>query len=151
MGMTPPEWRDRLLKRNFAVAEFTDRGLVYRKEGSGEALAEKPRGSVRLLMPGGQALTREAELPILPASDLKRMVALDLDRLTPFRTDQVLFDTEVISRDEEHGRQQVLIGVVARNAAAKALEQARANDLEPAALGVASHAGERRSLNFLPA
>jgi general secretion pathway protein L len=150
MGMAPPEWRDRLLKRNFAVAELTDKGIVYRKE-SGERLEQRPRGSVKLLMPAGEVLTREADLPILPTSDLKRMVALDLDRLTPFRADQVLFDTEVVSRDEERGRQQVVIGVVPRSVAAKAVEKARANALEPAAIGVAPHSGQRWNLNFLPA
>jgi general secretion pathway protein L len=150
VGMAPPEWRDRLLKRNFAVAELTDRGIVYRKQ-SGEPLAAKPRGSVKLLMPAGEVLTREADLPIMPTSDLKRMVALDLDRLTPFRAEQVLFDTEVVSRDEERGRQQIVIGVVPRSAAAKAMEQARSNDLEPAFIGVAPRSGQRLNLNFLPA
>lgn len=150
MGMAPPEWRDRLLKRNFAIAELTDRGILYRKQ-SGEALATKPRGSVKLLIPAGEVLTREADLPIMPASDLKRMVALDLDRLTPFRAEQVLFDMEVVSRDEERGRQQVVIGVVPRGAAVKAVEQARSNDLEPAFIGVAPRSGQRWNLNFLPA
>ena len=150
MGMAPPEWRDRLLKRNFVIAELTDQGILYRRE-SGEPLAQKPRGSVKLLMPAGEVLTREADLPILPSSDLKRMVALDLDRLTPFRADQVLFDTEVVSRDEERGRQQVVIGVVPRSAAAKAMERARSNDLHPASIGVVSRSGQRWNLNFLPA
>src|SRR6185437_12851132 len=101
-------------------------------------------------MPAGQVLTRQIEPPILSAGDLKRVVALDLDRLTPFRPEYVLFDTDVIGRDDENGRQQVLLGVVPRAAVMKAAEEARARDLEPAAIGVA-YSGQKTALNFLPA
>ena len=149
IGMVPPHWRDRLLKRTSVVAEFHDSGIVYRDESSAEPLPAKPRGSVKVVMPAGKVLTRQIDLPILPMSDIKRMVALDLDRLTPFRADQVLFDTEVIARDEETGRQQILLGVLPRSAAAMVMERAHANDIEPAAIGV-SRFGHPSSLNFLP-
>jgi general secretion pathway protein L len=104
---------------------------------------------VKVMMPPGKVLTRQIDLPILPMSDIKRMVALDLDRLTPFRADQVLFDTEVIARDEETGRQQMLLGVLPRSAAAAVMERAHANDIEPAAIGI-SRFGHPSSLDFLP-
>jgi general secretion pathway protein L len=151
MGMVPPEWRDRFLRRPSAVAEFRGNAVVYRDEASGEPLPEKPKGPLRVLLNPGNVLTREIELPILPLSDMKRMVALDLDRLTPFRSDQVLFDTEVIARDEENGRQQIMLGVLTRSAVAQLMEQARANDIEPAGIGLALPSGEVSNLDFLPA
>jgi general secretion pathway protein L len=150
MTMVPPHWRDRFLRRTSTVAELHDNGIVYRQEETGEQLPAKPRGPVKLLMPAGQVLTRQVDLPILPASDLKRVVTLDLDRLTPFRSENVLFDTEIVGRDDENGRQQVVIGVLPRNVAAKAMERARASDLEPAAIGV-QNLGQKSNLNFLPA
>jgi hypothetical protein len=150
MGMVPPEWRDRMLKRTSVVAEFTDTTIVYRDEDSDEPLPAKPRRSVKVLMPPGKVLTRQIELPILPASDIKRMISLDLDRLTPFRAEQVLFDTEVIARDDEKGRQQILLGVMPRSMIANVMERARANDIEPAAIGIAPRFGARSSLDFLP-
>jgi general secretion pathway protein L len=151
MGMVPPEWRDRLLKRTSAVAEFRDNGVVYRDAVTGETLPEKPKRSVKVVLGPADVLTREIDLPILPMSDVKRMVALDLDRLTPFRPEQVLFDTEVIARDEESGRQQIMLGVMTRSAVAQVMERAQANDIEPAGIGVTLPLGETSSLDFLPA
>lgn len=150
MAMVPPEWRDRFLKRTSVVAEFTDTGVIYRDGETAEPITEKPRRAVKLLLPANEVLTRKIELPILPASDIKRMVALDLDRLTPFRSDQVLFDTEIAGRDDERGKQQIVVGVMTRAAIASALERARTNDIEPAAIGVAA-TGAGSSLDFLPA
>jgi len=110
---------------------------------------DKPRGAVKLLLPPTAVLTRQIELPILPASDVKRMVALDLDRLTPFRADQALFDTEIVGRDEARGKQTILIGVMTKAAIARALDHARAHHLEPAAIGLA--AAGAGSFDFLSA
>jgi general secretion pathway protein L len=149
--MVPPQWRDRFFNRASVSAEFGDQEIVYRKDDTGEVLAERPRKSVKVLLPATTVLTRQIELPVLPMSDLKRMVALDLDRLTPFRAEQVLFDTEVIARDEENGRQTLLLGVLPRNFAHDILERARANDIEPAAISVASSEWHGPRLDFMPA
>lgn len=149
--MVPPEWRDRFLKRNSILAEFGDREIVYRKGDTGELLAERPRGSVKVVLPEHAVLTRQLELPALPMSDLKRMLALDLDRLTPFKADQVLFDAEIVGRDEEKGRQEILLGVLPRNSAEGILERARANALEPASISVSPGKGLSPKLDFLPA
>ena len=151
LGMVPTEWRDRFLKRSSIIAEFGDSGVVYRDEQSGKVLPEKPRRSVKVVMPADQVLLRQVDLPILPASDLKRVVALDLDRLTPFRADQVLFDTAVVSRDDERGRQQVMVGVIPRTSASRTLELSRANNIDPAAIGVVTGSGVPSTLDFLPA
>ncbi|MBV9570123.1 MAG: PilN domain-containing protein [Alphaproteobacteria bacterium] len=151
MGMVPPQWRDRFLRRSSIVAEITEKGIVYRDEDTGEILPAKPRRSIKVLLPSDQVLTRQIDLPILPASDVKRMVALDLDRLTPFRADQVLFDTEVVSRDEEKGRQKLLLGVLPRSVIGKVIEFARTHDIEPAGVAVVSPVSGRAALDFLPA
>jgi general secretion pathway protein L len=149
-GMVPPEWRDRFLKRGTVLAEFGDQKILYRKSETGELLAEKPGASVTVVLPQDRVLTRLLDLPALPMSDVKRMITLDLDRLTPFKADQVLFDAEVVRRDDEKGRQQILLGVLPRNWAAAIVERARANGLQPAAVSVAALNGAPK-LDFLPA
>jgi general secretion pathway protein L len=149
--MVPARWRERFLTRASVSAEFHEHEIVYRKDDTGEILAERPRKSVKVLLPAANVLVREIELPVLPVSDVKRMVTLDLDRLTPFRAEQVLFDTEIISRDEEAGRQKLLLGVVHRSFADAILERARANDIVPAAISVESGGWDRPRLDFLPA
>ena len=135
-SMLPPEWRERLTRRNQIVAEMKGDALVYRNTETGQIIAGKPRGRVTFLMAPGQVLVREVELPLLPMSDVKRMIALDLDRLTPFQADQIYFDADIIARDAENGRQQVAVGVLRRDAAAAVLMDVQSRDLTPAALGV---------------
>jgi len=141
-AMLPPEWRERLTRRSHAVAEINKSGsLVYRNEASNEPFAVKPPGPIKFLIPATQILQRDLELPLLPMSDIRRMLALDIDRLTPFQTDQVYFDAEITSRDQESGRQRVTLGVLPRTIADKFLAFARDNDLEPAAIGVTARGG----------
>ncbi|HVV64319.1 MAG TPA: PilN domain-containing protein [Rhizomicrobium sp.] len=151
MAMLPPEWRERLTRRSHSVAEIRGGDVVYRNEDSNELLPAKPRGRVKLLVPADQVLVRQVELPLLPMSDVRRMLALDIDRLTPFPPDQVYFDAEVVSRDQENGRQKVAVGVLLRTRAAKFLELAREKNLEPAALGVAAAGGGSAGFDFLAA
>ena len=84
MSMLPPEWRERLVRRSHVIAEINKSGsLVYRDEESNQPFAAKPRGPIKFLVPANHVLTREIELPLLPMSDVKRMIALDIDRRTP--------------------------------------------------------------------
>ncbi len=141
LAMLPPEWRERVTRRSHNVAEFRGGALVYRDEESGQFLQTKPRGAVKALMPADQVLVREMDLPLLPMSDVKRMIALDIDRLTPFQPEQVVFDAEIVARNPESGRQQVALGVVLRAAVTDFVDTLRANNLQPAAVGVASRGG----------
>jgi len=150
LALLPPEWRERLTRRSHNVAEFRGGALVYRDEESGQFLQTKPRGAIKALMPADQVLVREMDLPLLPMSDVKRMIALDLDRLTPFQPEQVVFDAEIVARNPESGRQQVALGVVLRAAVNDFMDTLRANNLQPAAVGVASR-GDVHDFDFLAA
>ncbi|HWA88827.1 MAG TPA: hypothetical protein VG889_02250 [Rhizomicrobium sp.] len=136
LGLLPHEWQERLSKRSRVVAELRGGQLVYRNAENGQPYAVKPRGAITFLMPAGSVLVREVELPLLPMSDVKRMLALDIDRLTPFQTEQVYFDADVLERDQENGRQKVAVGVLPREQAEKVLADVQARDLTPAVLGV---------------
>jgi general secretion pathway protein L len=136
LGLLPPDWRERLSRRSNAIAEMRGGQLVYRNPENGQPLAVKPRGPITYLVPANDVLVREVELPLLPMSDVRRMLALDIDRLTPFQAEQVYFDADIVSRDQESGRQRVAVGVLPRARAEAVLEEARSHDLAPAALGV---------------
>jgi general secretion pathway protein L len=152
LAMLPPEWRERVTRRSHNVAEFRGGALVFRDEQSGQFLQARPRGAIKALMPADQVLVREMELPLLPMSDVKRMIALDIDRLTPFQQEQVFFDAEIVARDQENGRQQVALGVTLRAAVGAFLENMRSHNLEPAAVGVASRRGiSSHNFDFLAA
>lgn len=146
MGMLPAQWRERFSRRSRATAEFRGDDLVYRNGESGEAYAVRPRGAIAFLMPSECVLVREVELPLLPMADVKRMIALDVDRLTPFQPEQVYFDAEIVERDQDSGRQQVAVGFLPRDTAERVLEEVHKRDLSPAVLGVKAH-----SFDFLAA
>ncbi len=94
------------------------------------------RQAADLGLPSGLVLVRRLTLPAVGLADLKRLVALELDRLTPFRPDQVYFDIELLERDRETGRQALVLGVILREDAEAALERARRLGITPLRLGV---------------
>jgi general secretion pathway protein L len=70
------------------------------------SLALSPHGSrasgaprVAVALPARQVLRKQLVLPMAVEENLRRTLAYDLDRHTPFRPDQVYFDATVIGRD----------------------------------------------------
>lgn len=133
----PAKMRSRLGSRASIVAEFSGEQIV---------LHEYPGGNVRspvidasskaqipqsiFALPASAVLLREMTLPALAPADLRRLVALDLDRLTPLRSDNVLFDVE---RGEmaSDGRCQITIGIIRRQTIEALLERLRGLDANP--------------------
>jgi general secretion pathway protein L len=66
-----------------------------------------------LIVAAGEAncLRRELTLPLAAQANLRQTISYDLDRLTPFASDQVLFDAQVKSVD--HSRRQLTVQFVA--------------------------------------
>ncbi|MGI8841975.1 MAG: PilN domain-containing protein [Caulobacteraceae bacterium] len=157
-AMAPASWRGRLSARPKLVAEPVAGG-AWRCWRDGRPVpvdAARRAAGVGLVLPPGMALTREVQFPRLPLADVRRMVAMDLDRLSPLRPDLVFFDVEVIDRDAAGGRQTVLVGVLPREAAARQLAAARDDGLSPKALGVAIAEGAPEAapvsrFDFMPA
>jgi general secretion pathway protein L len=104
-----------------------------------------------LRLPVEAVLTLSVQAPPLPERDLRRMMVLDIDRLTPFRAEEVYLDVvaEPSPSAGASGARPVLVGVTPRAIADAALADARAVGLEPSALIAAGEAGQ--TLDFLPA
>jgi len=151
----PQSWRKRFSTRPDLVAELGPSNVVVRGKGGAalapSALSPRERDNVKLIVPLGEVLTRTLEFPLLPMSDIRRMVALDIDRFTPFRPEAVVFDTELIRRDAEKGRQQILLGVLPKAAGTEAIARAENLGLAPIALSASSGVGSNTHFDFLPA
>lgn len=151
----PAAWRQRFSARRDVIAELDAGRVVFRgKAGAaieGSALSRRERDRVQLVVPMNQVLTRVLDFPLLPMTDIRRMLALDIDRLTPFHADAVVFDAELLRRDAERGRQQVLLGVMPKSAADEALDRAQKLDLMPVSLGAFAGVGSNTHFDFLPA
>jgi general secretion pathway protein L len=151
----PATWRTRFSTRRDVIAEIGRSDVVLRgKAGApidADALSRRERDHVQLVVPMTQVLTRVVDYPLLPMTDVRRMVALDIDRLTPFHPDAVLFDTELLRRDAERGRQQILLGVMPKAAAGEAVARAQGLGLMPVSLGAFAGVGANTHFDFLPA
>jgi general secretion pathway protein L len=82
-----------------------------------EALARLPkaqRKSPVLQVSPDLLLEREIILPLAAEQDLKRVVAYEMDRLTPFRADEVLWTCIVEKRDTARNRLHVRMTIVPR-------------------------------------
>jgi general secretion pathway protein L len=61
--------------------------------------AGEQRGRVRICLCHGEALVRRATMPAATEENLGQVLAFEMDRLTPFRADDVYFDYRVLARD----------------------------------------------------
>jgi general secretion pathway protein L len=127
-----------------------DGQVQWLRDGAPIAPPRQPT-SADVMLPANAVLVRTVPLPPLSRSDLRRLLLVDLDRLTPFDPEAVWLDHRVGATGED-GRQLVEVAVLPRKAAAAALDAAQAAGAKPTALRVA--APERPgalAFDFLPA
>ena len=153
VGMLPAPARRWLETRPSLTAEPRAEG-GYRLTRNGRTVMQGVGGKVRpvtLRLPREAALIREAPAPAMAERDLRRMFELDIDRLTPFRPDQVFVDV-VLSEDAagDGGPRHAVVAAIQRERAVQAIEQASAAGLETRALGVAGASASELALDFLP-
>lgn len=81
---------------------------------------------VRLCLHEDQVLTLPVELPDAVQGNLDQALRFQLDQLSPFRADQVVFDYRVERHDQDHGRIEVTLRIVPTDELEPSLEKARA-------------------------
>lgn len=150
-AMLPPSWRARLSggPQLWAEREADGQWSFFR---DGRRLAARPEGGDRIgvrLHPS-QVLIRTVTVPRMSETDTRRMVSLNIERLSPLALELIHFDI-AFDRDAGEG-QTVLLGIVPRAAAADLLSAATAAGLRPAAIAVRADDTEGASrFDFLPA
>jgi general secretion pathway protein L len=113
--------------------------------------AGESRERARLCLAHDEALLRRATMPAVTEENLRQVLGFEMDRLTPFRAEDVYFDFRVLSRDAGAGTLAVLLAVARRE-----LVDARVAVLRSLGVSVqgvtvrddASHAGSQ--LDLLP-
>jgi general secretion pathway protein L len=157
--MLPPAWRDRLSSRPRTWIEpraaggwrvWRDGRFVEGPPGVRPAAPDR-RSRIGLLAPPGAVLLRETPAPRMTAADVRRMLSLDIDRLSPLAPDLIHYDMEILERGEGDGPQRVMLGIIPRDAAARLLDRAQADGFEPVALAAPSERdGQAPRFDFLP-
>lgn len=74
------------------------------------------RNALVLRPPRGSLLEREITLPLAAAAELSRVLAYEMDRFTPFRSDEVFWAFTVLSRDASAGTLRLRLSVLPRGA-----------------------------------
>jgi general secretion pathway protein L len=88
-----------------------------RRRAAVRALLERAgesRSRARVCLDTGEALVRRVTMPAATEENLRQVLAFEMDRLTPFRAEDVYFDYRVVSRDAAAGQIHVQLGVARR-------------------------------------
>jgi len=88
--------------------------------------AGEQRGRVRVCLRHGEALLRRVTMPAATEENLDQVLAFEMDRLMPFRSEDVYFDYRVVSRDAAAGKIGVLLAVARRELVDARVAQMRA-------------------------
>jgi general secretion pathway protein L len=110
--------------------------------------AGETRGRARLRLAREQVLVRRVSMPAATEENLAQVLAFEMDRLTPFRADDVYFDHRVVSRDSGAGQLLVEVAVAPREVVDAAV--ARMGELGVNVQGVAVGDEGGAALDLLP-
>lgn len=142
-AIVPARSRRWLTPQTPVVAHYDGTAVVLTRRG--RAAAHRPGLPVALTVPAAGALVRTVELPALGTADLRRLVAVEAERLLPFAADSALVDFEVGPRGDD-SRQPITLAALPVDTADAAL--AAAGELDVRALGLAAPSGRR--FDFMP-
>lgn len=126
-----------------------------RRSAAVRALLERAgetRGRARLCLAHDEALVRRVTMPAATEENLRQVLSFEMDRLTPFRADEVYFDHRVLSRDPAAGTLSVMLAVARRDVVDARVEALRALGLSVQGVTVRDDvgAGSGGALDLLP-
>lgn len=111
------------------------------------ALRDRLRGirrggmEVVLRLPAAQVLRRQLDLPLAAAENLREVLSFEMDRLTPFKAEDVAYDFRVAGTDREAERLTVDLAVAPRALVDEAVRVAQGVGLSPHRVALAEDDG----------
>jgi general secretion pathway protein L len=121
--------------------------------------ARRHSSGITLRLAPGMGLHKTLDLPLAAEDGLDQLLRFEMDRLTPFRAEDVVFAQRILKRDPKRQRMTVELQVAPRAAVEQALAVATACRVRPTRVELArvqgsepephTHIGE--ALNLLPA
>ena len=109
------------------------------------------RGRIRVALAPHEALLRRVTMPAATEENLASVLGFEMDRLTPFRADEVYFDHRIVGRDTAAGVLTVLLAVARRDLVEARISGARALGLAVHGVAVREDGGRTApSLDVLP-
>ncbi len=105
---------------------------------------------VVIRLPRGSALRRAVDLPSPTLENLREVLSFEMDRHTPFESDEVYFDYHVVAHDRENKQIKVDLVVMAKDVADRAISLVRGWGLHPDRLTLADRMDGEKEFNLLP-
>lgn len=126
-----------------------------RRRAAARALLERggeTRSRARLCLAHDEALVRRVTMPAATEENLRQVLSFEMDRLTPFRAEEVYFDYRVHARDAAGGTLSVMLAVARRDVVDAGVEALRALGLSVQGVTVRDDAGggSAAALDLLP-
>ncbi len=133
--------------------DLSQHGLAGQAESAREILSGGKLGQAEVVirLPRDRSLRRTVDLPSPALENLREVLTFEMDRHTPFKSDEVYFDSRVTARDSQNKRIKVDLLVVTREVADRAIDLVTGWGLRPDRLELAEGPGEDREFNLLPA
>ena len=103
-----------------------------------------------LLVPAPAVLRRTLHLPAAALENLSSVLGFELDRQTPFRAEQVHYDSRVLAHDAEARQVPVQLALITRERMARELAGVDGLASTLSAVDVAEADGARAGFNLLP-
>jgi hypothetical protein len=151
-GALPFLSRSDRLPKSLLVAELCNEELIFREYRRSTAFPIPRYGASKKMLtdavfalPESAVLVRDIHYPPLPTSDLRRIATLEFDLLTPFRSDDVIFDIEV----QPDGR-PVALGLVRKRTLDGILNRLWSFGAEPRAISLVDRMDGTPRFDFLP-
>src|SRR5690606_28192983 len=116
-----------------------------------ELLDEDSREARRvLLIPSRAVLRRTLQLPVAALENLSSVLGFELDRQTPFRADQVYYDSRVLPHEPDARQTSVQLALITRQRLAEELAGIDGLASTLNAVDADEAGGGRAGFNFLP-
>lgn len=113
--------------------------------------AKRHRRPVTVRLSGELGLRKIIDLPLATKDDLAQLLRFEMDRLTPFRAEEVYFAQRVVGSDAQNRRITVNLQVAPKRVVEQALETARGFGVIPARIELdRAEANGTEPLNLLP-
>ena len=116
-----------------------------------------PWAEILAVIPAERALRRRLQLPLAVAENLRESIGFDIDRLTPFRAEEVVYQARIAGIDRQRGQVACELTVVPRATVDAALKRASLLGIrpdrvavEPEEAGTASPAETAAAPIYLP-
>ncbi|MGI9510546.1 MAG: PilN domain-containing protein [Geminicoccaceae bacterium] len=101
-------------------------------------------------LPGHLGLRKQVDLPLAARHDLAQLLHFELDRLTPFKADDVRFAWRILEIDKEAGRMQVALEMAPKAKIDKLVDVALEGGREVKRVELEGDHGSNEPLDLLP-